>query len=119
MGKCTDADTEVLKGTKGNVAREGIIPTKLCTHTDDVNMINKRELEKCEGEEKRFIAIDSDPGLSKFIENSTPVEGVVKLRVGAQVMLLKNLQVSTGLVNGGDRGARCRAIRKIDISPGD
>jgi len=100
VGKCTDADTEVLKGTKGNVAREGIIPTKLCTHTDDVNMINKRELEKCEGEEKRFIAIDSDPGLSKFIENSTPVEGVVKLRVGAQVMLLKNLQVSTGLVNG-------------------
>eukprot|EP00092_Neocalanus_flemingeri_P020384 GFUD01022082.1.p1 GENE.GFUD01022082.1~~GFUD01022082.1.p1 ORF type:complete len:663 (-),score=151.50 GFUD01022082.1:268-2256(-) len=100
MGKCTEADAEVLKGTKGNVARDGIVPTKLCTHTEDVNMINKRELERCEGEEKKFFAVDSDPGLSKFIENSTPVEGVVRLRVGAQVMLLKNLQVSTGLVNG-------------------
>jgi len=100
MGKCTDEDSEVLKGTKANVSREGIVPTKLCTHTEDVNMINKRELERCEGEEKRFIAIDSDPQLSKFIENSTPVEGVVRLRIGAQVMLLKNLNVSTGLVNG-------------------
>jgi len=100
LGICTDTDAEVLKRTKGNVPRDGIVPTKLCTHTEDVNMINKKELEKCEGEEKRFHAIDSDPGLSKFIENSTPVEGEVRLRVGAQVMLLKNLNVSTGLVNG-------------------
>jgi len=100
LGVCTDSDAEVLKGTKGNISREGIVPTKLCTHTEDVNMINKKELEKCEGEEKRFLAIDSDPSLSKFIENSTPVEGVVRLRVGAQVMLLKNLNVSAGLVNG-------------------
>jgi len=100
MGVCTEEDTEVLKGTKANKSKEGIVPTKLCTHTEDVNMINKKELEKCEGEEKRFQAVDSDPGLSKYIEASTPVEGVVRLRVGAQVMLLKNLNVSSGLVNG-------------------
>lgn len=100
MGRCTDEDSEVLKSTKSNVAREGIVPTKLCTHTEDVTLINKRELEKCEGEERRFVAIDSDTGLSKFIENISPVEGVVRLRIGAQVMLLKNLLVATGLVNG-------------------
>jgi len=100
MGVCTEEDTEVLKGTKANKSKEGIVPTKLCTHTEDVNMINKKELEKCEGEEKMFRAVDSDPGLSKFLEASTPVEGVVRLRVGAQVMLLKNLNVSSGLVNG-------------------
>ena len=43
----------------------------------------------------RFTACDSDPALSKFLDNHTPVESVVTLKVGAQVMLLKNLNVST------------------------
>ena len=56
--------------------REGIVPTKLCTHTDDVVLINKRELEKCDGEERRFSATDSDPGLARFLNSHTPVEQV-------------------------------------------
>jgi len=100
MGRCTEEDSETLKGTKSNAVGEEIVPTKLCTHTEDVNMINKRELDKCPGDEKRFVAIDSDASLSKFIDNHIPVESVVKLRTGAQVMLLKNLNISTGLVNG-------------------
>ena len=44
---------------------------------------------------RRFTACDSDPALSKFLDNHTPVESVVTLKVGAQVMLLKNLNVST------------------------
>ena len=43
----------------------------------------------------RFTACDSDPALSKFLDNHTPVESIVTLKVGAQVMLLKNLNVST------------------------
>jgi len=100
-GLCSEADSETLAGTRSNcVARHGIVPTKLCTHTDDVALINKRELAKCEGDEKKFTACDSDPALSKFLDNHTPVESVVTLKVGAQVMLLKNLNVSSGLVNG-------------------
>ena len=44
---------------------------------------------------RRFTACDSDPALSKFLDNHTPVESVVTLKVGAQVMLLKNFNVST------------------------
>ena len=56
-GKCSDEDAEVLKGTRDHlVSKNGIVPTKLCTHTDDVNIINTRELEKCQGETKRFVA---------------------------------------------------------------
>ena len=44
---------------------------------------------------RRFTACDSDPALSKFLDNHTPVESIVTLKVGAQVMLLKNLNVST------------------------
>ena len=56
-GKCSDEDAELLKGTRDHkVSKNGIVPTKLCTHTDDVNIINTRELEKCQGETKRFVA---------------------------------------------------------------
>ena len=46
----------------------------------------------------RFTAYDSDPALTKFLDNHTPVESLVTLKVGAQVMLLKNLNVSLIIV---------------------
>ena len=57
-GMCSDEDAKVLKATRDNkVSKNGIVPTQLCTHTDDVNIINTRELEKCPGETKRFVAL--------------------------------------------------------------
>ena len=100
-GKCTTEDAKLLTATKHQQPKEGILPTQLCTHTDDVVPINRRELEKCDGEtERRYTATDSDDGLSKFLNNHTPVEQVIRLRVGAQVMLMKNMDVGAGLVNG-------------------
>ena len=111
-GHCSMEDAELLAETRThNVARNGIVPTKLFTHTDDVSTLNKKELAKCEGEERkydkhnilplkclislfRFTAYDSDPALSKFLDNHTSVESLLTLKVGAQVMLLKNLNVS-------------------------
>ena len=62
-GKCSEEDAEVLKGTRDNkISKNGIVPTKLCTHTDDVNIINTRELEKCSGETKRFVALQFSAG---------------------------------------------------------
>ena len=90
-----------MTATKQQQPKEGILPTQLCTHTDDVVTINRRELEKCDEEtERRYTATDSDPSLSKFLNNHTPVDQVVRLRVGAQVMLMKNMDVGAGLVNG-------------------
>ena len=47
-----------------------------------------------------FNAYDSDPHLEKTMNALCPVEKSIKLRVGAQVMLAKNLDVEKGLVNG-------------------
>ena len=48
------ADAELLAETRLNtLARGGIVPTKLFTHTDDVTSINRKELAKCEGEERK------------------------------------------------------------------
>ena len=53
-GHCSEADAELLAKTRKNsLAVNGIVPTKLFTHTDDVTLINKRELAKCEGEERK------------------------------------------------------------------
>ena len=53
-GLCTEKDAETLASTRSNcVTKSGIVPTKLCTHTDDVGLINKRELAKCDGDEKK------------------------------------------------------------------
>ena len=57
-GMCSDEDAEALKSTRDNkVSKNGIVPTQLCTHTEDVNIINTRELEKCRGETKRFVVL--------------------------------------------------------------
>ena len=54
-GHCSEADAELLAETRKNtLAVNGIVPTKLFTHTDDVALINKRELAKCQGEEKKY-----------------------------------------------------------------
>lgn len=47
-----------------------------------------------------FQSIDSDPNQSSLLESQTPVVSRLVLKVGTQVMLMKNLDVSRGLVNG-------------------
>ena len=59
---------------------------------------------------RRFTACDSDPALSKFLDNHTPVESIVTLKVGAQVMLLKNLNVSTIL------SLQCKFVGFVDTA---
>lgn len=49
-------------------------------------------------ESKVFEAVDT--GNSKTLDELTPVPRKTVLKVGAQVMLLKNINVSKGLVNG-------------------
>ena len=92
---------ERLRETAENVVeRNGIKATRLCTHRDDVEHINSEQLQKLPGEKLTFHAVDSDPNFSKFMESHTPVLGTMVLKVGAQVMLMKNIDISKGLVNG-------------------
>ncbi|RXG60294.1 ATP-dependent DNA helicase PIF1 [Armadillidium vulgare] len=101
IGRCNPDHEKVLAETvNNNVEREGIKATRLCTHKDDVEHINSVQLKKLPGDSKIFSSVDSDPYLSDTLDNSTPVLGKLHLKVGAQVMLMKNLDVSQGLVNG-------------------
>ncbi|XP_059678103.1 ATP-dependent DNA helicase PIF1 [Gavia stellata] len=101
LGRCTEEVTRLLMHTAANRSeRDGILATRLCTHKDDVEITNERRLQQLSGEVHTFEALDSDPMLVKLIDAQCPVGGTVELKLGAQVMLAKNLDVSQGLVNG-------------------
>ncbi|XP_042660056.1 ATP-dependent DNA helicase PIF1 isoform X1 [Tyto alba] len=101
LGRCTEEVTRQLMQTAANRSeRDGILATRLCTHKDDVELTNERCLQQLSGEVHTFEALDSDPMLVKLIDAQCPVGGRVELKLGAQVMLAKNLDVSQGLVNG-------------------
>ncbi|KAM8805630.1 ATP-dependent DNA helicase PIF1 [Eudromia elegans] len=101
LGRCTEEVARLLMQTATNRAeRDGILATRLCTHKDDVEITNERRLRQLPGEGHTFEALDSDPVLVKLIDAQCPVGSRVELKLGAQVMLAKNLDVSQGLVNG-------------------
>ncbi|KAM5291690.1 ATP-dependent DNA helicase PIF1 [Ctenodactylus gundi] len=101
LGRCSEEVTRQLRATAAHkVGRDGIVATRLCTHQDDVALTNERRLQELPGELHSFEALDSDPELSQTLDAQCPVSRLLQLKLGAQVMLVKNLAVSRGLVNG-------------------
>lgn len=102
IGHVTDAITErLLETSKQCVEENGILATQLCSHTNDANIINESRLEKLTGEMKMYQAQDQgDLHLLKQLSDQMPVVERLELKIGAQVMLLKNINISIGLVNG-------------------
>ncbi|KAJ8406372.1 hypothetical protein AAFF_G00306030 [Aldrovandia affinis] len=101
VGRATEEVTaKLLKSAYHSIERDGILATRLCTHKDDVELTNENKLELLPGTARVFEAVDSDPQLVSTIDAQSPVGRVLQLKVGAQVMLTKNLNVEKGLVNG-------------------
>lgn len=101
IGRITEEIAEKLKSTSTQkIESNGILATRLCSHINEANNINESQLEKLSGEQRVFIAEDSDQMMTKTLDQQLPVPSKLVLKIGAQVMLLKNINVSTGLVNG-------------------
>ncbi|KAJ0012152.1 hypothetical protein NQD34_013127 [Periophthalmus magnuspinnatus] len=101
VGRVTEEVTSrLLHSASHSIERDGILATRLCTHKDDVELTNQNKLQQLPGAARVFEALDSDPALEKTIDVHSPVSSVLQLKVGAQVMLTKNLDVARGLVNG-------------------
>nr|XP_015797700.2 ATP-dependent DNA helicase PIF1 isoform X1 [Nothobranchius furzeri] len=101
VGRVTEEVTAKLKRSAGHrIERDGVLATRLCTHKDDVELTNENKLQQLPGSERVFEALDSDPQLVRVIDAHSPVSRRIQLKVGAQVMLTKNLDVARGLVNG-------------------
>ncbi|XP_042354055.1 ATP-dependent DNA helicase PIF1 [Plectropomus leopardus] len=101
VGRVTEEVTaKLMESAYHHIERDGILATRLCTHKDDVELTNENKLQQLPGSVRVFEALDSDPALVKTIDAHSPVSRLIQLKVGAQVMLTKNLDVARGLVNG-------------------
>ncbi|CAH2093009.1 unnamed protein product [Euphydryas editha] len=100
IGRVTkDISDRLIKTASQKIESDGILATRLCSHTNDSKMINYSKLRDLEGEEKLFSSQDSDNATS-LLDMQTIAPSKLLLKVGAQVMLLKNINVNAGLVNG-------------------
>lgn len=98
VGELNEEDRRLLSAPKAPAASSqlpAIVPTKLFCHTIDVDEANAAELAKLPGNQVTFIAHDSKNVSFKM---NPPLQ--LHLKVGAQVMLVRNLDVQRGLVNG-------------------
>ncbi len=78
------------------------MPTKLCTHKDDVGCINKKELDSLNDAKYTFNSIDTGDTVNptKSLNTLCPAGEELVFKKNAQVMLIKNLDVGNNLVNG-------------------
>lgn len=114
IGRVTPEMTDRLLATaKQRIESDGIVATQLCSHTKDADFINQNKLASLASAEKVFEATDSDVYLTKTLDSQLPVPHKLVLKIGAQVMLLKNINLSSGLVNG----ARGVVVRYTDGFP--
>ncbi len=87
-----------MKEPEGNL--KNIRPTKLFTHNIDVDSINEAELEKLEGDYHSFDMNDRGrPHIVEVLKKTCLAPQVLKLKIGAQVMFVKN-NFENGYVNG-------------------
>ncbi|XP_012223199.2 ATP-dependent DNA helicase PIF1 [Linepithema humile] len=101
IGRVTDDIVETLKETaKQKIESNGVLATRLCSHVKEADEINDFQLNELKSEIKVYTALDSDGSMTYMLDQQLPIPGKLVLKVGAQVMLLKNINVNSGLVNG-------------------
>jgi len=100
--RCQQTVEKLLRGTRQNFDEERTPPTRLFSTNamvDKENDIHLKEL----GDDvdiETYQAVDTSKGLVHISEKNCPVPQQLTLKVGASVMLLRNLDQSKGLVNG-------------------
>jgi ATP-dependent DNA helicase PIF1 len=92
---------------------DGILPTRIFTHRKDVDTLNAKELQQLRGDSVEYKAVDSgEPQYLRSLQMNCPAKQILKLKVGAQVILVKTIDAKEGLVNGA-RGVVMKFTRYI------
>lgn len=101
LERCTVPFEKRKNRTKENIDNDKIKPTMLYALRKDVYHENHTQLSILDSKEHTFAAADSgDNTLLKQLQSHCTAPETLKLKVGAQVVLLKNLDFARKLVNG-------------------
>lgn len=101
VGELTEADWQVLEEHKGRYCQGAIRPTILGTHNYQVDRINQQELARIPGDIKLYrMKEEGDKTKVEFLRRNCLAQGELRLKVGAQVMMLKNTYQEEGITNG-------------------
>lgn len=102
VGRLGSAGAAALMGRVGARPAPGVVPTKLRATNREVDEENLRAYRRLCGPSRDYVAVDdcTDPRELAALQRSCPAPATVFLKVGAAVLLLKNLDVANGLVNG-------------------
>lgn len=95
-------DLSILEPCHGRVfPDDGIRPVRLFCKNYNVDAYNDEQLAKLDTPTMTYQAVDDAPeGWRKFFDKNCRAPSPLNLKVGAQVMLLVNMDVAQGLVNG-------------------
>jgi len=104
-GKINDSDYTLLKSLKNTKFPEHINPTKLFSINKDVDSINQYNLDKLisAGNQVHIYKIQYNSFKLKESKNYTTqskIPETIKLCVGAQVMVTRNIDFSNKIING-------------------
>lgn len=100
MGQAKDY-TLLMACVDRKFPNDGIKPVKLYCKNLDVSKFNHDELHKIKSDSKFYHATDNaSESWQQFFDKNCPAPTDLELREGAQVILLVNLDVKLGLVNG-------------------
>ena len=100
-GIVTPEAERVLQGTaKQNLdTKDAVVPTRLFSHNKQVNVANEKAFRFLQGKMYTFEAEDfGDKFVVKSLQRNCQAPQILQLKVGAQVILLKNLSIESGLV---------------------
>jgi ATP-dependent DNA helicase PIF1 len=101
VGKLNSGDIDILNSrTKAKIDID-LKPTILTTHNFQADIVNKTELEKIKARTLVFKARqEGEEGFLSFLKKSIMVPLELRLKAGAQVIMLKNTYQDLGIING-------------------
>jgi ATP-dependent DNA helicase PIF1 len=101
FGKIDEEDKLLLKSRINAIDDDVIKPTLLTTHNYKVERINQLELKKIPKEEIIHEAsYFGDQYKIEFLKKNCLAPQFLKLKIGAQVMMIKNTYQKDGIING-------------------
>ena len=99
-GFVSESSNNLLKLAANTTFPEGVLPTKLYTHNEDVDFINNTHLADIPGMSKIFKAKTSgDKTIIESLKKSVITQDAMALKIGAKVMFVKN-NPDKGYING-------------------